>query len=240
VLRATGYDRSIILERLIVAAERATSSHGQMFDRDGVVFEKPITPFPLLAHILATRRRISDRLQVIDFGGGLGSTYRQCRPFLSQFSRLRWSVVEQVHVAMAGRQRFQDENLEFHDNMIDAAADASPDVIVFSSVLQYLEDPYRVLDQAARLGSQAILIDRTPFSETSADAYAIQVVDEVIFPARLPFRVFGNDRLEDFLRGRYCKIGEFDAIDPNMTLGKIAVKFKGLAFTPAIDGSGRS
>jgi putative methyltransferase (TIGR04325 family) len=238
VAHATGYDQPIILKRLMVAAEQAASTGGQKFDRDGIVFDKPVTPFPLLVYILASHRRISDRLRVVDFGGGLGSTYRQCRPFLLQFSQVRWSVVEQPHVAAAGRMHFQSEEISFHDNMREAAGDAAPDVIIFSSVLQYLEDPYEVLDQAAHLGPQTVLVDRTPFSGFSSDSYAIQVVDEAIFPARLPFRIFGIDRLEDALRPRYRKTGEFDAIDQSMSLGKISVKFKGLAFRPAVGDTG--
>jgi putative methyltransferase (TIGR04325 family) len=174
----------------------------------------------------------------MDFGGGLGSTYRQCRPFLSQFSQVDWSVVEQPHVAAAGRMHFQNEGIVFYDNMREAAGDAAPDIVIFSSVLQYLEDPYEVLDQAAHLGSQTILIDRTPFSGLSSDSYAVQVVDEAIFPARLPFRIFGIDRLEEALHTRYRRIGEFDAIDQSMSLGKMPVRFKGLAFKAVVGDRG--
>jgi putative methyltransferase (TIGR04325 family) len=238
VERASGYEQPIILKRLMAAAEQSASSGGQKFDRDGVVFEKPITPFALLTYILTSHRRIPDRLRVLDFGGGLGSTFRQCRPFLTQFAQVRWSVVEQAHVAAAGRLQFQTDDLDFYENISDAAGDDAPDVIIFSSVLQYLADPYGVLDQAQCLGPRTILIDRTPFSEKSEDNYGVQVVDEAIFPARLPFRIFGIDRLEDALRPRYRKTGEFDAIDQSMSLGKISVKFKGLGFRPAVGDTG--
>ena len=59
VAHATGYDQPIILKRLMVAAEQAASSGGQKFDRDGIVFDKPVTPFPLLVYILASHRRIA-------------------------------------------------------------------------------------------------------------------------------------------------------------------------------------
>jgi putative methyltransferase (TIGR04325 family) len=234
VAHATGYDQPVILERLMVAAEQAASSGGQKFDRDGIVFDKPITPFPLLVYILSSERGESDRLHVLDFGGGLGSTFRQCRPFLSQFARLRWSVVEQPHVAAAGRRYFQGEGLQFYENILDAARDRAPDVVILSSVLQYLEDPYGVLRQTSFLEPKTILIDRTPLAASSADSYAVQVVDETIFPARLPFRIFGTNGLENVLHTRYRKMGEFDAIDQGMSLGNMFVKFKGLAFQPII------
>jgi putative methyltransferase (TIGR04325 family) len=235
---ATGYDQPIILKRLMAAAEQAASSGGQRFDRDGVIFDKPVTPFPLLVYILSSQREISGRLRVLDFGGGLGSTFRQCRPFLTELAQLRWSVVEQPHVAAAGRRHFQDQELQFYDNVLEAAGDATPDVTIFSSVLQYLEDPYEVLRQGVLMEPRTILIDRTPFSGGLVDSYAVQVVDDAMFPARLPFRVFGIDSLEDALRARYRKIGEFDAIDQDMSLGKMHVKFKGSAFKPNLGDTG--
>lgn len=228
--QATGYHQPIILDRLIAAAEEANSSGGQKFDRDGVAFNRPITPFPLLVYILQAAVRCSDQVQVIDFGGGLGSTYRQCRSFLSRIPSLHWNIVEQSHVAAAGRSRFQSDVLRFHDNLAEAAADATPDVVIFSSVLQYLDDPYSIVDQAMRLRPQTILIDRTPFCENPDDLYSVQIVDDTIFPARLPFRIFGKNRLEEKLSAGYRQIGEFVAIDRDMLLGTQQVKFRGLAF----------
>jgi putative methyltransferase (TIGR04325 family) len=232
VRNGTGYDQPIILGRLIAAAEQATSSNGKSFDRDGFVFDRPITPFPLLTYMLMIAGE-SSSFRVADFGGGFGSTYRQCRPFLRKFPQLRWDIVEQPQIVAAGRERFQSEELRFQENLADAAADAAPDIVIFSSVLQYLDDPYAILDQARRLAPRAILVDRTPFSDVSGDHYAVQVVDETIFPGRLPFRVFGRDSLESALEAEYCRIGKFDALDQKMWLGNMRVTFKGLAFEPA-------
>ena len=104
------------------------------------------------------------------------------------------------------------------------------DVVVFSGVLQYLDDPYAILHSAGRLQPKLILVDRTPFCERPSDCYSVQVVDDAIFPAQLPFRIFGKSSLESALSSGFRKIGEFDAIDPEMSLGAVRVKFKGLAF----------
>jgi len=228
--QATGYHQPVILDRLIAAAEEAAASEGRKFDRDGVIFDTTITPFPLLAHVLMVIDRDVRPFHVVDFGGGLGSTYRQCRPFLRSVPALRWSVVEQSHVVAAGRSRLQTSELRFLDRLEDAAGDSIVHVVVFSGVLQYLDDPYAVLSQARGLKPRLILIDRTPLCERPSDCYSVQVVDDAIFPARLPVRIFGKGTLEGAVGSGYRKIGEFDAIDQEMSLGTMRVRFKGLAF----------
>src|SRR5665213_1740940 len=70
--QATGYDTSAIFDRVTAATEAAVKSGGNLFDRDSVVFDHPITPFPLLACLLRAAH-LNDNIAVIDFGGALGS-----------------------------------------------------------------------------------------------------------------------------------------------------------------------
>jgi putative methyltransferase (TIGR04325 family) len=228
--QATGYDQPIILDRMIAAADEALKSKGQKFDRDTVVFDRPITPFPLLAFVLMTASKRPDRFHVLDFGGGLGSTYRQCQPFLSQLPYLRWSVVEQPHIVAAGRSRYQSEVLQFHDSLEDAAKISVPNIVILSGVLQYLEDAHGVLGRVKRLKPEVILIDRTPFCEKVDDQYSLQITDDQIFPARLPYRIFGKESLENTLSPSYRGISEFDTVDPDMLIGAMQVKMLGRVF----------
>ncbi len=235
-LRSSGYDHESILEKTISATEMAVCSTPPVYDRDSVIFREPITPFPLLAFLLLTSSRAGGRLNVLDFGGSLGSTYRQCQPFLAYVSGLRWNIVEQAHIAKVGSERFANETLHFYCSIDEAIVESSPDVVIFSSVLQYLDDPYAVLARAAALKPSLIIIDRNPFAETKQDAFSLQIVSDAIFKARLPFRIFGDDGLEKWLAPGYRRIAEFDAIDPDMMAASLPVKFRGKAFERMLDG----
>lgn len=227
---STGYDRPAILQRLVAAAEEVAGSDGRKYERDGVVFTEPVTPFPLLTFLLLVAGRNGSRLTVLDFGGSLGSTYRQCQRFLSHLTFLRWHIVEQSHIAAEGKLRFENDILRFHGSIEDALAEGRPDVVVLSGVLQYLEDPYKILARAVSSRPTLIVIDRSPFSEMEKDAFSLQVVADAIYPARLPFRIFGVNSLESSLLPAYRIVAAFDTVDPDMMAGSVTVRFRGKVF----------
>ena len=227
---ALGYDQPVILERMIKATEDVLRSDGRWYDRDSVVFTEPITPFPLLAFLLLAAGRTDGRFTVLDFGGGFGSTYRQCQPFLGHLSHLRWNIVEQENVVAAGNQRFATDTLRFHASIDEVASERSPDVVIFSGVLQYLDDPYGALASAVACSPSMIVIDRNPFWDGDDDMFSLQIVSDEIFPARLPFRIFGRDSMEKVVGQVYRKLAAFDTVDPDMMVGSDLVRFRGKAF----------
>lgn len=227
---STGYDQPIILERLAKAAEDAVRSDGGLYERDGVLFAEPITPFPLLALLLLAAGKNEGSLNVLDFGGGFGSTYRQCQPFLTHLSSLRWDIVEQENVAAAGTQRFATDVLRFYSTIDEVVSKQTPAVVIFSGVLQYLEDPYSILASALTCKPAMIIVDRNPFWGGDKDIFSLQIVSNEIFPARLPFRIFGQNSLERELAPAYRKRSEFDTVDPDMMVGSDIVRFRGKVF----------
>ena len=222
----TAYSAAEILSRVEHAALQVERGEAA-FERDSIAFPTMEWPFPLLAALLRAAARAGGRLNVLDFGGSLGSTYRQCREFLSVVTSLRWSVVEQPHYVERGRASFQTDELRFHRDLDESVREAAPDVVLASGVLQYLENPYRVLDEFRALGARTIVIDRTPWVEEPDDIITLQVVPPEIFRARLPFRIFGRERLTSRLSPRYDTVAEFQAIDPDMHLGRVRVRFGG-------------
>lgn len=222
----TAYSADEILNRV----EHATLQveHGKAaFERDSIAFPTMEWRFPLLAALLRTAVRTGGRLNVLDFGGSLGSAYQQCRKFLSVVTSLRWSVVEQPHYVERGRARFQTDELRFHREIDESVREAAPDVVLVSGVLQCIEDPYHVLDELCALGARTIVIDRMPWSEGSDDIITLQVVPPEIFPARLPCRIFGRERLTSRLSTRYETVAEFQALDPDLHLGRVRVRYGG-------------
>jgi putative methyltransferase (TIGR04325 family) len=227
---STGYSTNEITSRVSAVAEEVTKSDGRLFDRDSVIFDRPITPFPLLAVLLQVACKNGGRLNVLDFGGALGSTYRQCLPFFGGLSHLRWSIVEQTCFVDVGKDRFTSDQLQFYRSIEDAVADGRPDVVLLSGVLQYLDDPYDVLRRVVLCEPQVIVVDRNPFSSEERDVFSTQIVAGKIYPARLAFRIFASNSLERALAPKYRKFSEFDAIDPRMKAESIDVRHQGKVF----------
>ena len=107
-------------------------------------------------------------LNVLDFGGALGSSYFQNRKFLVGLPRVSWNVVEQPHFVDAGRVYIQDETLRFYKDLDECLIQTSPNVIILSSVLQYIQNPFGLLQTLCSLGAETLIIDRTCYLKTGA------------------------------------------------------------------------
>jgi putative methyltransferase (TIGR04325 family) len=228
--KAGRYDADVILQRVYRASRAVMKGGPGVMERDGVVLERPTLPLPLAACLLRAAFHAGDGLTVVDFGGALGSSYRQCVEFLSVIRNVRWYVVEQPNFVACGRAEFQTDHLRFFPTIAEAAAGGRPDVILFSSVLQYLDDPYDALIQAKRLEPRAIIIDRTPVAKIIEDAFTIQHVPEDIFPIRLAFRIFAEGKFAEHLAADYREVTSFDAIDADLWAGALRVQSRGFLF----------
>jgi putative methyltransferase (TIGR04325 family) len=220
------YSDEAITERMVAAAQAAFASKGTKFERDGAVFDQPVTPYHLAACLLRIAMANDGRLAIADFGGGLGSSFFQCRQFLSCLNELQWYVVEQPALVRRGRELFEGEELHFRDTLLDISAAAQPQVVLFSGVLQYLDDPYGVLAEAVALNPRAIIVDRNPESDNLEDAFSVQALPRYLGSRRIPCRVFGARSIESALPG-YSRAFDFSTIDPDMHADGLLVKMRG-------------
>jgi putative methyltransferase (TIGR04325 family) len=191
--QASGYDAPRILEKVREAALRVKNGEAA-YERDSATFVTASLPHPVAAALMLGAALRGGRLDVLDFGGSLGSLYGQCRPLLDALPDVHWRVVEQPHFVAAGRADFQDSRLEFFASIAECTRGGSPGVVVLSSVLQYLEDPYAVLQELGRLGAAIIVIDRTPFTTAGPDVLAVQKVSSV-YPASYPAWILDEQRV---------------------------------------------
>lgn len=224
---ATGYDSALILERVRQAMFRVKSGEA-VYERDSVVFDKVQYSFPVLAGLLRAALENGNRLEVLDFGGSLGSSYFQCRNFLSVVSSLQWGVVEQEHFVRCGKADFETEQLRFFFTIAECMAQVSPNVALLSSVLQYLPQPYKLLDDLIAERVKYVVIDRTPFSDASVDRITVQHVPPSIYPASYPCRVFSRQGFLDRFLGSYDVIAQFDSNDVRASVKGLEFAFGGM------------
>lgn len=194
-LRCTGYDAEGILEKVLAATLKV--KHGDAaFERDSILFDEIEYAWPVLAGLMWAAASENGRLNVMDFGGALGSGYFQNRHLLQTLKNVRWNVIEQPHFVEAGQRYIQDEQLRFYKSVEECLAENEPNVILLSSVLQYLENPHGLLETLGGLNVDRIIVDRTPFVDSDKDILTIQRVPESIFFATLPAWLFSKQDFE--------------------------------------------
>ena len=190
---SSGYASEKILEKVLAATLKVKRGEA-VFERDSVLFDKIQYSWPVTAGLMWAAARNHGRLSVLDFGGSLGSSYFQNEKFLAGLQDVRWSVVEQAHFVEAGRQHIQDDRLVFYSTIAECVTVEKPNVVLLSSVMQYLEKPYTILDELIRCDVDIILIDRTSFYNGEEDLIAVQKVAEVIYPASYPLWIFSKKK----------------------------------------------
>jgi putative methyltransferase (TIGR04325 family) len=190
---SSGYDADAVLDRAFDAA-RAVSLGEGAFERDGVVLDVPEYSFPVLAALLRVAIQVDGPLRVLDIGGAFGTSARQLEAFAPHVAA-DWRIVEQPAFAERGAKHFTRPDLHFFGTVDAACADGPPHVVLLASTLQYLEQPYAMLDRVRGLGWQALLVDRTPACDAATDRLVVQTVPPSIYDASYPCWIFSIDRL---------------------------------------------
>jgi len=207
-----GYDAEIILERTTAALLKVKRGEA-VYERDSVLFDQVQYAWPALAGLLWVAAQTGGRLNVLDFGGSLGSTYFQNRAFLAGLRDVRWNIVEQPGHVEAGRRYFEDGRLRFFESVDACVADSQPDVILLSGVLQFFPDPHETLSALAGLGCGYLIVDRTPFWDGAVDRLCVEHVPEWIYPASYPSWIFSARRFRAQIDADWVVAAEFDALD---------------------------
>ncbi len=224
---STGYEQGVILERTRAALLKVVRG-AAAYERDAMTFDTLELPRPLLEILHRAAAEQSGRLSVLDFGGALGSTYYLCRSALTDLARVEWSIVELPSNVACGQREFANDQLKFYPTIADCLQARSPTVLLLSSVLPYLPEPWMFLREAARHGFEWIILDRTPFIDAPRDRLTVETVSPRIYPASYPAWFFSRPRLAEHLPEGYKLVGQFDAIDRQLLDG-VELTFKGLA-----------
>jgi putative methyltransferase (TIGR04325 family) len=201
-----GYDQDQILRRVFDAEMRV--KRGEAADaRDGVTFDAVQFSLPVMAGLLRAAAGKQGPLKVLDFGGAFGGLYRQYKA-LGLPATVDWAVVEQRAYAKLGAANFQNHELRFFETLEDALQPET-DVILVSSSLQYLPDPYAFLARILASNADHVLLDRIPCTNLRRDALTVQTVPPEIYPASYPCWLLSRERLLQAFAPRYRMLTSF-------------------------------
>jgi len=224
-----GFKAENILEK-VVDAVRAVRDKKAPYERDSILFDKIQYSWPLLSTLQKIALENNNSLTIVDFGGSLGSTYFQNNAWLKNIS-IKWIIVEQSHFVEIGKKEFQNEVLRFEYSLKEALA-YKPSTILFSSVLQYIENPIEIINEVIAYGIDNIIIDRTGICNTEdKDIIFVQTVPEQIYKASYPCWFFNERNLMSHFVPNYSLITDFPSYcDPSFHRDNITFAWKGFFF----------
>lgn len=206
-----GYDKEDILLKVKNALLEVKNGNAS-FERDSVLFYKQDYSWSLLAALMWIAASESGSLNILDFGGSLGSTYYQNRSLLMHLPFVKWNVVEQEHFVREGKLNFENEHLLFYPSIKSCLQETEPNTLLLGSVLQYLPNPISFIKDILAYEFNYIIIDRTPvFDQPSR--ITIQKVPEEIYSASYPAWIFNRQKLLSLFIDKYELIADVDTAD---------------------------
>src|SRR5437899_147469 len=209
--RSDGYSAEVILDKVKLAALKVRDGEAA-FERDSILFETPVHSHAVLAWLQRIALANDCRLNVLDFGGALGSSYYQWRDFLSGLKTLEWSVVEQKSFVDSGKKHFENGQLKFFYSIDECLGKKNVDVVLLSGVVQYLEDPHAFLEDLLGKRIKYLIFDRTPLvTGRSRDILAVQRVPKQIYDASYPVWIFDSKKFVSHFEAKYDLLEEFES-----------------------------
>jgi putative methyltransferase (TIGR04325 family) len=214
-----GYDDTASFEQIKNAALKVKRKEA-IFERDGKLFYVPQYHWALI-HFF---KKISpNTLNIIDFGGALGSTYFQHQWLLRELESVSWNIVEQPHFVAFGQKELSDEVLHFYPTIEQAKQESKANAILLSGVLSYLPSPYQLLEMIKKLDFQYIIIDRTPFISEQIDILTMQFVNQkTLYQGSYPCWVLSEEKVKNLL------LDQYELIEESMSFDWVPTKVDGL------------
>lgn len=214
--KCKGYDAPEILENIKQAALQVRDGKAA-YERDGQLFYDTEPCWYIFGSLLKIAINAGGTINLIDFGGSLGSTYFQNRPFLSDLKNIQWNIVEQKHFVDFGKQNLENNELHFFEDLRTAKEKSGADTILLSGVLSYIENPYLLIREIIRLNFKYVIVDRTPLTKKYDDILTIQYVKNKQFRSSYPTWVFSYYSFKHAWEGKYKILTQCNSVDSIFT-----------------------
>lgn len=226
---STGYDSDIILNKVTESLLKVKEGKAA-YERDSVLFNHIEYSYPLLCGLLCVAAENGGYLNVLDFGGSLGSSYFQNRGFLSGLKKLKWNIVEQEKFVRVGKDYFEDKSLHFYNTIDECLVVEKPDLVLLSSVLQYIDVPYNILSKILEQKIPYIIVDRTPFFNYGRDILTVQRVPREIYDASYPAWFFDKQKFIDIVTCEYSLVFSDSTQDGQVIIDNCSASYKIMMF----------
>lgn len=208
---SSGYTSQSLINK-VIESNNAVISKEAKYERDGVLFDEVNFAMELNACLLLGFVQKDDEklYEIVDFGGSLGTVYRQFDEFTSKQLNYSWNILEQEKLYEFGSANLETKKLKFHLSSESSISDFTPDIVIFSAVLEFLEDFKSPLRGAISACPKYIVFDRLPVWGGGYNHLSVLVAARHI-TGSYPCWIFHYDFLEKFLEG-YELVSKWSAL----------------------------
>lgn len=183
-----GYESVNILDKVTQAIQEVRIGNAE-FERDSFLFYEKDYNYPLLSALFLAFNGIDNSrpVQVVDFGGSLGSTFFQNRSlFASMIQPVVWNVIEQKHFVDIGKKEVPEINFFYDIEELKMSSGGECfDLLLLSAVIDYIPYP-EVFADLLEYPWKYILIDRSFYHPEDKEIIGIQTVPPSIYDAQYP------------------------------------------------------
>jgi len=203
-----GYAGDDIIKNVLSSTIQLKKNNGKIKDHK-YDFDKIKYCYNLVICLFKIGIECGNKLNILDFGGDLGSHYFRLKNILDPIKIEKWTVVEQEHFVKTGKEHLEDAILNFSYSIDDVAG---ANVLILSGVIQYFENPYEWLEKFINKGVKYILFDRTCFNNTKRNRLTIQKVPKEIYDLSYPCWFLNEPEFLKMFEGKYELVNDFDDI----------------------------
>lgn len=227
-----GYATEEIFDKVKQAAI-AVKNGDACYERDSCLFYDHAINYNLMMYLYRMAYKNRMPIELLDWGGSLGSTYFQHKEIINKDKLVKcWTVVEQPHFVDFGKKNLEDNILKFKytDNIDEIVNETNFQCILFSAVLHYLDDYRTIIKKVCNYNAENIILERTPVCKK--DMICIEQVKEPIYSATYPMQIFSEERLKSlFAEEGYYVVDEWKSlVDGKIFVNNEEVMFKSYVF----------
>lgn len=193
-LKSEGYGSKKILSR-VRKSTHITKRSREKFEIDSLIFSKPLRNNKL-EKILKNILKKKSKINVIDFGGSLGSTFYRYKSIFKKKNKIKWSIIEQKSFVKIGRKEFENSQLNFFYNLNEFKKknkNIKIDIFLLSSSIQYIKDFKTIIKKIIHINPDYIVILKTPFTFKIKNKIFIEKVPENIYGISYPSWIFSKN-----------------------------------------------
>ena len=200
VAHSDGWSSEQITRKQVAAARKVRDGEA-LVEQDGLVREHiPYSP-TLLAFLMLVLERFR-AIDIIDFGGGLGTNYHQYRKLTNCLSApIDWLIVERPDLVKIGVDSFATTELKFTSDL-NEALNRGKRALAFTSSFQYLDAPFERIDAAQLTQVEIIAFDKVFMGNTENDEVFVQHPDHRYYDATYPAWRFSRAAFLDRMQHR--------------------------------------
>ncbi len=209
-----GYDDKEIFKKTTQAAQEVMSGRAR-YERDSVLFNDQTWSFEILTALSYAEVLQNEVVDIIDFGGSLGSLYFKNLAWIKKNPKRQWKIVEQPHYVDWAKRNIKADQLSFYETIEQAFDPNKKQILVLSAVIHYLENPFDFIsDILKKYPFYGVYIDRTPYLQNDQSSFvSIQKIPASIYEASYPCWFFRKQDVLDLLKPQYQLVFESESLD---------------------------